>query len=189
MLVHLHIRNLALCDELDIEIQPGLTVLTGETGAGKSSLIGAIGMALGQRADAALVRAGAERAEIALEFDIANLPDVQAWLSAQDRDDQGACQLRRVINREGRSRAYINGSPAPLQQLTELGDLRLDIHGQHEQHTLMTKDYQRLLLDRYGNHNAQTEAVAEHWRAWRAIERRTQGSEATAQTLTVEQAE
>ncbi|MBI1194809.1 MAG: DNA repair protein RecN [Gammaproteobacteria bacterium] len=189
MLVHLHIRNLALCDQLDIEIHPGLTVLTGETGAGKSILIGAIGMALGQRADAALVRIGAERAEITLEFDIAALPDVQAWLAEQDLDDQGACQLRRVVNREGRSRAYINGSPAPLQQLTELGDLLLDIHGQHEHHTLLKKEYQRLLLDRYGDHQAQLDAVGEAWHAWRTVERQIQDIEAASSALSEDQLE
>lgn len=189
MLVHLHIRNLALCDELDIELHPGLTVLTGETGAGKSILIGAIGMALGQRADAALVRTGAERAEIAIEFDISDLPEVQTWLAERELDDQGACQLRRVINREGRSRAYINGSPAPLQQLSALGDLLLDIHGQHEHHTLLKKDYQRLLLDRYGNHQTQNEAVANAWRAWRAIERHIQDIESASSALTTQQLE
>lgn len=187
MLVHLHIRNLALCDQLDVDIRPGLTVLTGETGAGKSILIGAIGMALGQRADAALVRAGAERAEIALEFDIAGLPEVQAWLTEQDLDDQGACQLRRVVNREGRSRAYINGSPAPLQQLTDLGDLLLDIHGQHEHHTLLKKDYQRLLLDRYGDHQTPLDAVAEAWRGWRAVEKEIQDIESAASALNEDQ--
>jgi len=189
MLAHLHIRNLALCGELDIDIRPGMTVLTGETGAGKSILIGAIGMALGQRADATWVRTGAERAEICLEFDITSLPDVQTWLMAQELDDQEDCQLRRVINREGRSRAYINGSPAPLQQLTELGDLLLDIHSQHEHHTLLKKDYQRLLLDRYGDHQEQTAALAAAWRTWRAIDREIQDLETASAAVTADQME
>ncbi len=189
MLAHLHIRNLALCDELDIDIRSGMTILTGETGAGKSILIGAIGMALGQRADAALVRTGAERAEIAIEFDITSLPDVQAWLVAQELDDHGDCQLRRVINREGRSRAYVNGSPAPLQQLTELGDLLLDIHGQHEHHTLLKKDYQRLLLDRYGDHQDQTDALAGAWQTWRSIDRQINDLESVSTAVTSDELE
>ncbi|MFQ5642286.1 MAG: DNA repair protein RecN [Thiogranum sp.] len=153
MLLSLHIRDFAIIDELEIEMRPGTTALTGETGAGKSILLDALGLLLGDRADAGSVRHGAERADISASFDISAIDSARNWLRAQSLDLDDECQLRRVVMREGRSRGYINGSPVPAQSLRELGEHLVDIHGQHEHQSLMKRDLQRQLLDNHGNHD------------------------------------
>ncbi len=166
MLLSLHIRNFAIIDELEIDFAPGMTALTGETGAGKSILLGALGLLLGDRADAASVRHGCARAEISALFDVAALPAVQAWLAEQALEAEGECQLRRSIAREGRSRAYINGTPVPVQSLRELGERLVDIHGQHEHQSLMRPAVQRQLLDAHGDHAALLETLADTFSRW-----------------------
>ena len=126
MLLSLHIRDFAIIDELDIEFSPGMTALTGETGAGKSILLGALGLLLGDRADAGSVRHGAERAEISAAFDLGACEMARDWLSAHDMDSDDECHLRRIVAAEGRSRAYINGSPVPVASLRELGEHLVD---------------------------------------------------------------
>ena len=160
MLVSLHIRDFAIIDELEVELQRGMTALTGETGAGKSILLGALGLLLGDRADAGAVRHGAERADLSASFDISQLDRVRGWLQEQSLELDDECQLRRVIAREGRSRAYINGTSVPLQLLRELGEHLVDIHGQHEHQSLMKRDLQRQLLDRHGRHAATLDKLA-----------------------------
>ncbi len=187
MLTHLQIKNLALCDNLDIEIKPELTVLTGETGAGKSILIRAIAIALGKKAAADLVRKGAERAEIALEFDIGQNPKVQAWLTEQDLNDQQSCHIRRTIPRTGRGRAYINGMTAPLTLLEELGSMLMDIHSQHEHHALIRKDYQRQLLDRYGKGQPLLDQLSIAWQTWRSLCRKLDSLESGAHILSADE--
>ncbi len=150
MLETIHIRDLHLTRDLDIDLGPGLTVLTGETGAGKSIFIGALSLALGEDASGRLVRQGAERAEVALSFDISTLPRVRAWLEEQALDQDGECLLRRVLHRQGRSKAFINGSLVSRQRLAELGRMLVDVHGQHAHHALLRSDHQRRLLDRHG---------------------------------------
>ncbi|MCO6413464.1 MAG: DNA repair protein RecN [Thiogranum sp.] len=170
MLVALHIRDFAIIDELEIELAPGMTALTGETGAGKSILLDALGLLLGDRADAATVRHGAERADISASFDVSALDDARNWLAKRELDLDGECQLRRVIASEGRSRAYINGSPVPVQSLRELGELLVDIHGQHEHQSLMKRDLQRQLLDSHGGHQAllaELAAIQHDWKQTR----------------------
>ncbi|HHJ13841.1 MAG TPA: DNA repair protein RecN [Gammaproteobacteria bacterium] len=171
MLISLHIRNFAIIDALDIETGAGMTALTGETGAGKSILLDALGLLLGDRADTGVVRHGAERAELSALFDIRGLAKVQAWLTERDLDldgdSAGECQLRRVIPRQGRSRAYINTSPVPLAQLRELGEQLVDIHGQHEHQSLMQRGAQRRLLDQHGGHEKQLAKVARLARQWK----------------------
>ena len=167
MLSGVSVRNFAIIDEASLELGPGLTVLTGETGAGKSILVDALGLVLGDRADAAAVRHGAERAEITATFDLAGLPEVAAWLNEQALDAEGECVLRRVIGAEGRSRAWINGAPATLQTLRELGELLVDIHGQHEHQSLTRPAAQRELLDARLPDPAPARAVAGAWQAWR----------------------
>jgi DNA repair protein RecN (Recombination protein N) len=133
-----------------LELLGGLTALTGETGAGKSILIDALGLALGERADNSLIRSGADRAEVTAQFDISSTPQAAHWLQQQDLDEGDECILRRSLNREGRSRCYINGRSVPVQQLQDLGDLLVEIHGQHAHQSLLKANHQRQLLDAYG---------------------------------------
>lgn len=158
MLAGISIRDFAIMETLEVHLGPGMTVLTGETGAGKSILVDALGLLLGDRADAAVVRQGAERAELSAEFDVGKLPDTRAWLAAQDLAEDGDCLLRRSIGRDGRSHNYVNGRSVPLSQLRALGAQLVDIHGQHEHQSLLHGAAQLKLLDDYAG-NAQ--AVAE----------------------------
>ncbi len=166
MLTSLHIRDFAIIDALDVELAAGMTTLTGETGAGKSILLDALGLLLGDRADADAIRHGAERAEIGATFDVRELAAVRDWLHAQSLDRDDECQLRRVLAAGGRSRAFVNGSPVPLQSLRELGGLLVDIHGQHEHQSLMHRAAQRELLDRHGGYAEQIAGVAGVHRQW-----------------------
>ena len=150
MLTSIQVRNFAIIDEIEIEFAGGMTVLTGETGAGKSILVDAMGLVLGERGGSGLVRAGAKRAEFVAEFNLSDLPHAREWLAEQMLDLDDECNLRRVIGADGRSRAFINGNNVPLQSLKSLGELLLDIHGQHFHQSLGRKDVQRGLLDYYG---------------------------------------
>jgi DNA repair protein RecN (Recombination protein N) len=150
MLTSIQIRNFAIIDEVEIEFSPGMTVLTGETGAGKSILVDAMGLVLGERGGTGLVRSGAKRAEFTAEFDLGNLPAAREWLEEQMLDLDEDCILRRVISADGRSRAFINGNNVPLQSLKTLGEMLLDIHGQHFHQSLSRRDVQRDLLDYFG---------------------------------------
>lgn len=170
MLVSLHIRDFAIIDELEVELHHGMTALTGETGAGKSILLGALGLLLGDRADAGAVRHGAERADLSASFDISKLARVRDWLQEQSLELDDECQLRRVIAREGRSRAYINGTSVPLQLLRELGEHLVDIHGQHEHQSLMKRDLQRQLLDRHGRHATTLAKLASLHNDWKRVQ-------------------
>jgi DNA repair protein RecN (Recombination protein N) len=167
MLTQIHIRDFAIIESVTLDFTAGLTVLTGETGAGKSILIDAIGLALGDRADSGSVRHGAERAEISVSFDPIVRPAIVEWLSAQDLEAGGDCIIRRVIGADGRSRAYINGRPVPLQSLKELGEQLIDIHGQHAHQSLLRRDLQRELLDAYAQHATPLEQLAAHYRRWK----------------------
>ncbi|MET0377863.1 MAG: DNA repair protein RecN, partial [Spongiibacteraceae bacterium] len=149
MLVHLSIDNYAIADHVEAEFGSGMTVVTGETGAGKSILLDALGLALGDRADANVVRAGADRAEIHASFDIGKIEAARNWLDARDLLAGDECLLRRIVTREGRSRGSINGQPATLQDLKALGELLIDIHSQHEHQSLLKKNHQRELLDAF----------------------------------------
>ncbi len=169
MLTSLQIRDFALVEQIDLELQPGMSVLTGETGAGKSILLDALGLCLGNRADSGLIRHGARRAEISIEFELGDRPEVWEWLAGHDLEEETACQIRRVITSDGRSRGYINGRPAPLQQLRELGEMLVDIHGQHEHQSLMRRDMQRQLLDSYGGHQELLDRMARLQQRWREL--------------------
>ncbi len=167
MLTHLQIRDLAIVTALELELQAGLTALTGETGAGKSILVDALGLALGERADKGMIRSGSERAEVTALFDISNNPSVNTWLVAQALDEEGECILRRSLNREGRSRAFINGRAVPLQQLQTLGSLLVEVHGQHAHQSLLKASHQRHLLDAYGGHLPLAEETASRYKAYK----------------------
>lgn len=152
MLTQIHIRDLATIEELQLSLENNCTMITGETGAGKSIFIEAIELALGGRASQNLVRSGKDKAEISLCFDITNFPKVVEYLTGHDLYvDAPECIIRRVISADGRSRCYVNGSPATLQSVKELGELLFHLHGQYEQHVLLQSDNQREMLDRFGN--------------------------------------
>ena len=150
MLTSIQVRNFAIIDQVEIEFSPGMTVLTGETGAGKSILVDALGLVLGERGSGGLVRGGAKRAEFVAEFDLQNLPKAREWLEEQMLDQDDECHLRRVIGADGRSRAFINGNNVPLQSSKTLGEMLLDIHGQHFHQSLARRNIQRNLLDYFG---------------------------------------
>jgi len=185
MLRSLAIRNFVVVAGLDVEFDTGLTVLTGETGAGKSILLDALGLLLGDRFELRQLRAGAERAELAAEFDVADTPAVGAWLNEHDLAAGGdEVLLRRVLDAQGKSRAWINGRPATLAQLKELGEKLVAIHGQHAHQSLSEAEAQRHLVDAFGGFTTLAREVGDRWRLMRAaIEKRdaaTHAAEATA---------
>jgi len=147
MLKNINIRHFAIVDELALDLSSGMTVLTGETGAGKSILLDALGLALGDRADTKAIRAGVDRAEVSVDFNITDHQQAQSWLNDHELDDEDLCLIRRTINRDGRSKGYINGRPVPMQMLRELGEQLVDIHGQHEHQSLLKREVQRQALD------------------------------------------
>ena len=181
MLVHLSIRNYAIVEQLDLELCAGMSVITGETGAGKSIMLDALGLALGDRADNGVVRPGADKADILASFDLAGIPEAQQWLAERDLEVDGPCILRRVITREGRSRAYINGTPCPLGDLKSLGERLIDIHSQHEHQSLLKPDTHRRLLDAYAGASElarQVQLAAQRWRQTRGeLQRLAQNGE------------
>ena len=184
MLRLLSIRNFAVVEALEIEFEPGFTVLTGETGAGKSILLDALSLLLGGRFESRQLRSGSERAEIAAEFDLADASGLRAWLGEQDLADDGPLLLRRTLDAQGRSRAWINGRPATLQQLGEAGANLVDLHGQHAYESLARPETQRQLVDAFGGFAVLAREVAAAWRAWReAKERRARGERDAATWL------
>lgn len=167
MLRNLQVRDFAIVDRIAVEFDPGMTVLTGETGAGKSILVDALGLVLGERGSSQLVRNGAKRAEFSAEFNVAAMQDVRSWLEEHALDQGDECLLRRVINADGRSRAFINGNAVTIQQLKALGELLLDIHGQHFHQSLGRRPVQRDLLDHFGallDLRRETEQAFEKWK-------------------------
>ncbi|MCO6060130.1 DNA repair protein RecN [Pseudomonas sp. MOB-449] len=170
MLVHLSIHNYAIVEHLDLELEGGMSVITGETGAGKSIMLDALGLTLGDRADSGVVRPGADKADILASFDVGSIAEARDWLAERDLEQDGPCILRRVITAEGRSRAYINGSPCPLGDLKSLGELLIDIHGQHEHQSLLKADTHRRLLDEFAGASdlaRQVQLAAQRWRQTR----------------------
>jgi len=150
MLSHIFVKNLAVVEHLSLDLTNGMTVITGETGAGKSMLIDALSLAFGERADNRAIRTGCDKAEISLNFDLAALPQVQAWLENNELDAEGDCITRRILVRDGRSKAYINGHPTPIGALKTLGDMMIDIHSQHAHQHLLKREQQLTLLDEFG---------------------------------------
>jgi len=164
----LSIRNFVVVEALDAEFDVGFSVLTGETGAGKSILLDALGLLLGDRFESRQLRPGAERAEFAAEFEVADAPAALAWLAEHELMSGDEVLLRRVIDGQGRSRTWINGRPATLAQLAELGARLVDLHGQNAHQALASAEAQRTLLDGFGGFTALTREVGEAWRKWRA---------------------
>jgi len=152
MLTHISIANFAIAEHLEAEFQKGMTVITGETGAGKSIMLDAAGLTLGDRADAGMVRSGSDKADIHATYEIDSIPEAKKWLQERELLAGNECLLRRVITREGRSRSYINGRPVTLQDLKVLGSMLMDIHSQHAHQSLLKKEQQQRLLDEYAGH-------------------------------------
>jgi DNA repair protein RecN (Recombination protein N) len=183
MLHHLAIRDFVIVDRLELEFSSGFGALTGETGAGKSILIDALALALGDRADAGVVRAGCAKAEVAASFAVGRLPPVHAWLATNDFDADDELLLRRVLDAGGRSRGYINGSPATAQQLREVGEFLVDIHGQHAHQSLLRADAQRALFDSHAGLAGLAQQVAAAFRTWREAAQLMQAAASGAEAL------
>jgi DNA repair protein RecN (Recombination protein N) len=170
MLSHLKIRDFAIVASLELDFRAGLSVITGETGAGKSILMDALGLCLGDRAETGLVRAGAERAEVSAGFDISRHESAQAWLREREleagSDENQECWLRRTVTADGRSRAYINGSPATLSDVKMLGEMLIDIHSQHEHQSLLRRDNHRVLLDACAGLSTDARTLSSHFQQW-----------------------
>jgi len=181
-LTHITLRDFVIVHALELDLRDGFTVLTGETGAGKSILIDALQLALGARADAGVVREGASRCDIAAEFE--TTPATQAWLQEAGFDLEGSLLLRRTVDTAGKSRAFINGSPATATQLRALGDLLLDIHGQHAWQSLTRPDAVRQLLDGYAQ--ADTRPVRAAWQTWREAQQALEDARRAQDTLASE---
>ncbi|MCB5186898.1 DNA repair protein RecN [Methylobacillus caricis] len=190
MLQTLSIRDFVIVDSLELDFKPGFTVLTGETGAGKSILIDALSLVLGARGEGGITRAGTEKAEINAVFDIAALPGLQAWLNDNEISlDESQLLLRRVIYADGRSRAFVNGSAATVQQLREIGEFLVDIYSQHAHHSLLRAAYQRQVLDSYAGLGGLALDVAKAYQDWQILYRKRVDAERNAEAYANELAE
>ncbi|GGE53613.1 DNA repair protein RecN [Streptosporangium jomthongense] len=169
MLTQLTVSNYAIAERVELQFNKGMTALTGETGAGKSIVLDALGLAMGSRADAGAVRHGAKRADITATFDVSGIPEALKWLQNHELDDDNDCILRRVISKDGRSRAYINGQPCPLAHLKDLGGVLMDIHSQHQHQSLLRKETHRKLLDEFAGAEDLANQTREAWKAWNRI--------------------
>lgn len=167
MLAHLSVNNFAIVKSLQLELSKGMTTITGETGAGKSIAIDALGLCLGGRAEASMVRQGEDKTEVSAAFSLENNIHATRWLEDNDLLDGSDCILRRIISKEGRSRAFINGSPVPLSQLKSLGQLLINIHGQHAHHQLMKPEHQLAMLDQYAGHIHLLKSTHNAYQLWR----------------------
>ncbi|MFV2059912.1 MAG: DNA repair protein RecN [Gammaproteobacteria bacterium] len=171
MLNHIQIKNFAIVDVLELDLESGLSVLTGETGAGKSILLDALGLALGDRADAGIIRIGSDRAEISVIFNVEHCPLAKSWLIEHELDDDNDCIIRRTINRNKPSKAYINGQPSPISSLKQLGEMLVDLHGQHEHQSLLRKDVQRQLVDGVADNKKILANLKQAYQLWHALKK------------------
>jgi len=172
MLTQLTVSNYAIAERVELQFDQGMTALTGETGAGKSIVLDALGLAMGGRADAGTIRHGAKRADITASFDVSRISEARQWLEEHELDDDNDCILRRVISRDGRSRAFINGQPCPLAHLKDLGSILMDIHSQHQHQSLLRKDTHRRLLDEFSGAENLADATRRAWQAWNTTRQR-----------------
>ncbi|MDH5446138.1 MAG: DNA repair protein RecN [Gammaproteobacteria bacterium] len=170
MLNHIHIWNFAIVEKLDLALDGGLTVLTGETGAGKSILLNALGLALGDRAGSDVVRHGADKAEVSVSFDTSDNPVAEAWLVEHELDSANECIIRRTISLKGPSKAFINGKPTPVSMLRELGEMLVDLHGQHEHQSLLKRELQGQLVDNFADNGNLLKDVASAFKNWQSLQ-------------------
>lgn len=182
MLTLLKISQFTLVETMELDIARGFTVITGETGAGKSIILDALGLCLGDKADAQVVRHGADKAELVAMFDISRHQEAKEWLAERDLDDSQDCSLRRVIHKEGRSKAWINGSPVSLGELRSLGELLISIHSQHAHQSLLKKDSHRQLIDNVGSLQPLALEVAAHYHTWQQCQQALRDSLANQAT-------
>jgi len=168
----LYVRDFAIVRKINLDLDNALTVVTGETGAGKSIMIDALDLALGARGDSNTIRHDADSAEVLAGFELEDGSDAAQWLRDHELDDDGGCVLRRIIYRDKPTRAFINDRPVAVQTLRDLGDLLVDIHGQHEHQSLLRKDAQRYILDDYAGQNDQVEALAARYEAHQSLTQR-----------------
>ncbi|QQX81606.1 DNA repair protein RecN [Shewanella sp. KX20019] len=171
MLCQLSINNFAIVRFLELDFKAGMTSITGETGAGKSIAIDALGLCLGNRADANTIRPGATKTEVSARFSLSDIPLAKRWLEDHDLELDDECILRRTINSDGRSRAYINGNPVPLAQIKSLGQLLIGIHGQHAHHAMLKSEHQLTLLDSYANHKMLLDTVSTSYHRCKIVEK------------------
>lgn len=185
MLTALTIKNFTLVEQLEIDFAGGMSAITGETGAGKSLVLDALGMALGDRADTDRIRRGAERSEVSALFDVSNINVATQWLKNNDFDAaDDECLLRRLLTKEGRSRGYINGQPATMQQLRELGEMLIDIHSQHQHQSLLRRETHRVLLDSFAKTTSLAAEVKTHYQTWHQLAQRLRQLEEQSDELT-----
>ncbi|MDE5550347.1 MAG: DNA repair protein RecN, partial [Bacteroidaceae bacterium] len=182
MIRHLHIENYALIEHLDIDFHSGFSVITGETGAGKSIIIGAIGLLLGQRADSKAMKSGVKRCVIESMFDVSSY-QLEAFFRENDFDFDGTeCIIRRELTASGKSRAFINDTPASLAQLKEIGEQLIDVHSQHKNLLLGKEDFQQNILDIVANHQALLDAYKEAYKAYKASAHELEATQAEAKS-------
>lgn len=168
MITQLTINNFAIVDQLLVDFTTGMTAITGETGAGKSIAIDALGLCLGNRSDASAIRNGADRVDISASFVLDDTPAAYSWLTENQLDESNECILRRVINQDGRSKAFINGRAVPISQLKDLGQMLIQIHGQHEHQRLLRSDYQKILLNHYMNEPTLLSNMQQAYKQWKS---------------------
>jgi len=171
MLNHIHIKNFAIVEQLELDFESGLSVLTGETGADKSILLDALGLALGDRADASIIRNGCDRAEISVIFDVEQCLSAKTWLQEHELDDDNQCIIRRTINRDKPSKAYINGQPSPIQSIKQLGEMLVDLHGQHEHQSLLRKDIQTQIVDGFAGNKELLSKLKQAYHQWHTLKK------------------
>ncbi len=181
MITQLTINNFAIVDQLLVDFTTGMTAITGETGAGKSIAIDALGLCLGNRSDASAIRNGADRVDISASFVLDDTPAAHSWLTENQLDEGNECILRRVINQDGRSKAFINGRAVPISQLKDLGQMLIQIHGQHEHQRLLRSDYQQILLNHYMNEPTLLSQMQQAYKQWKSADQAYQQYQASKQ--------
>jgi len=184
MLNQLTVQHFAIVQFLELEFNSGMTTITGETGAGKSIAIDALGLCLGSRAEANMVRVGTDKAEISARFTLSDTPHAKKWLIDNDlenADEHNECLLRRTVNKDGRSRAYINGNPVPVSQLKSLGQLLVNIHGQHAHQGLLKSEIQLAIIDEYAAHNQLLQKVKDTYQGWHFLNKQLKQQQSNQQ--------